>query len=495
MKPVNHIQVWTVALILVTGGCQNPKNQADPCKEAGTEHYSAVEIDNVLCGYAVDRQCLVTEKEKEILYQSGEVMLKLTILDQGVDVRINLLFRLDPKTDRWFYNKSMIDNGSARLETSTEIRGDTAYFETNQGISRKKVFLPTGTELATSTSYPYLVRDFIKAGKTDSSYRVYDFMSGAIADKQYIKKSEEDILLNDSAYNSIVVEETDNSTGVKTTIWLESATGFPLKYLVAGRNIYLADRSVVGRITKVNYDNVIFARVNKLIPEFRHLTYMNVRARIESAGEVLSVGGLNRPGQKFKGTVNDNLIDGVFELERIRYDGAGAPPFPPDFNQQPELKKYLEPERLIESNEQMIVEEARRITEGSKDSWEAATRLSKWVSENIEGAIPGGTSAINTYKTRQGECGSHSRLLAALCRAVGIPARLSIGCSYTTLYHGSSGQHAWNEVFMGEAGWIAIDATFYENDYIDAGHIRLGEALTFMPREMEILEYSMGNIK
>ena len=37
------------------------------------------------------------------------------------------------------------------------------------------------------------------------------------------------------------------------------------------------------------------------------------------------------PGQTFEGTVEENLVDGIFEIEHARYDGAGAPAFPPAF--------------------------------------------------------------------------------------------------------------------------------------------------------------------
>ncbi len=46
---------------------------------------------------------------------------------------------------------------------------------------------------------------------------------------------------------------------------------------------------------------------------------------------------------------------------------------------------------------------------------------------------------------------------------------------------------------MGDAGWIAVDATANEIDFVDAGHIRLGELSSFLPQEMEILEYRLEN--
>ena len=68
---------------------------------------------------------------------------------------------------------------------------------------------------------------------------------------------------------------------------------------------------------------------------------------------------------------------------KYNYDGKDAPPFPPDFSGDTSLKKYLEPEILIESDHPDIVVMAKSITDGAPDSWEAAVRLSKWVGKEV----------------------------------------------------------------------------------------------------------------
>jgi hypothetical protein len=61
---------------------------------------------------------------------------------------------------------------------------------------------------------------------------------------------------------------------------------------------------------------------------------------------------------------------------------------------------------------------------------------------------------------------------------------------------GLFGQHAWNEVYMGEAGWVPIDTTASESDYLDSGHIRMGEyqsvSTALNPVRFEILDYRIG---
>jgi hypothetical protein len=203
------------------------------------------------------------------------------------------------------------------------------------------------------------------------------------------------------------------------------------------------------------------------------------------------------PGQKFTGTVKDNLIEGVMEIEHPRYEGKNAPPFPPSFRHEPGLKEYLEPDRFIESNDPVLAARAREITAGARDSWQAAVRLSTWVAENIGYAIPGGGTARKTYDIRAGECGSHSMLLAAFCRAVGIPARVVFGAMHVPNFGGGFGQHAWNEIYMGQAGWIPVDSTAFETDFVDSGHIRIMEVRSvasnkFNGREIRVLEHRLA---
>jgi hypothetical protein len=58
---------------------------------------------------------------------------------------------------------------------------------------------------------------------------------------------------------------------------------------------------------------------------------------------------------------------------------------------------------------------------------------------------------------------------------------------------GKFGQHAWNEIYMGDAGWIPVDATVFETDFVDSGHLRISEwvsaSISFGPQEMKVLDH------
>ncbi|OFY66631.1 MAG: hypothetical protein A2V64_02545 [Bacteroidetes bacterium RBG_13_43_22] len=487
------IRLVPLICIILLSGLANAQN-SNPCKTGGQTCYYGVEVNGTLCGYSVETYCDSILNGKKIRYEYSDVVLKMSLLGADMDGGFRWKNVIDPVTHRAIEIQVDVINGESVVTTITKITGDTAWYSSPTSGVRKTIPVGSDVIFASQSWYPHLYNDFIKMNVAEKRYKVYDPIKGEVIEKGYIRKSEEMIVLSDSSFQTLVLEETEYPAGIKTTLWLNKADGYNVKAVVAGRrNIYFADKSVTGRITHANIDDELFARVDRKIPDIMSLSWLKVKARINSYGEELTVRDLNFPGQKFEGTVTGTLIDGIFEIEPVIYTGKNAPPFPPGFSKSPDLRKYLEPEIVIESDDPLIISEAVRITAGSKDSWEAAVRLSKWVAENIAGALPGGISAVNTLKTREAECGGHSRLLAAFCRAVGIPARLSVGCMYSTYQSGSFGQHAWTEVFMGDAGWIPVDATNNEADFIDAGHIRFGENTTFRPVSMEVLDFRSGS--
>jgi len=111
--------------------------------------------------------------------------------------------------------------------------------------------------------------------------------------------------------------------------------------------------------------------------DVKAISYMKVKATIEPTGLRATPESLNLPGRHFAGTVKDNLVEGVFEIERRRYDGASTLPFLPDFTRDEAPREYLKGDEFIQSDDAVLVAKAREITAGAGDSREAATRLSK----------------------------------------------------------------------------------------------------------------------
>ena len=453
--------------------------------------YFGVEINGVLCGYGTSDVNDIHYRGVQMRESHDTVNLLLKALGQDMDMQIISRNIFYPDNFQIAFNQTKFEYNTGNItESQTEIYEDYALRTEAPKTSADTIFDIAGVIFDNPLSAQHVINDFIKDTAKERTYRVYDYVRGYIADHIYTLVGEEEVYLAGQVYNALIINVYNTKDGTYTKTWVNKEDGMSLKFEVMNRTIFLADESVMKKIKIADLDNTMFAKVGKNIPNFMQMSYLKVSADIRTAGEEVSVESLNFPGQKFEGTVVENNIQGIFEIEPLRYNGDHAPLFPPEFEDGEFPQKYLKPEIFIESDQAEIIAEARAITAGSADSWEAAVRLSKWVGKEIHGAVPGGTTAIKTYRTREGECGSHSRLLTAFCRAVGIPSRLSIGCMYSPWYGGSFGQHAWTEVYMGkDVGWVAIDATILEYDYVDAGHIRLGEGANFHPKKMEILEY------
>ena len=139
-------------------------------------------------------------------------------------------------------------------------------------------------------------------------------------------------------------------------------------------------------------------------------------------------------------------------------------------------KAALESSHYVQSDDKDIKKTARKIVKGEKDSWRAAKKIEKFVDKYITSKNygVGYASAAEVLEMKEGDCSEHAVLTAALCRAVGIPARVSFGIVYAEAFAGAGnvfGGHAWTEVYI-NGKWIGLDATISGKGF-GAGHIQI----------------------
>jgi hypothetical protein len=152
------------------------------------------------------------------------------------------------------------------------------------------------------------------------------------------------------------------------------------------------------------------------------------------------------------------------------------------------ILEAMKPTRFLQSDDEQVIELARRAIGGTKDAAEAARKIEAFVANYIENRnlSVGYASAAEVAKSRQGDCSEFAVLTAAMCRAVGIPAQVVAGVAYVDDFMGNQGfgGHAWAQAYIG-GKWIGLDASFRgagRGGY-DAGHIALavgnGEPVDF----------------
>ncbi|MFO0906104.1 MAG: transglutaminase-like domain-containing protein [Pirellulales bacterium] len=127
---------------------------------------------------------------------------------------------------------------------------------------------------------------------------------------------------------------------------------------------------------------------------------------------------------------------------------------------------------LVQADDPAIIAFAKEAAEGETDPWKVAVALESLVrsrvkSQNLTQAL---ATASEVVRSGEGDCTEHAVLLAAVCRARGIPARVAIGLVYVPSLSGFA-YHMWNEVWINDR-WVPLDATLARGG-IGVGHVKL----------------------
>ncbi len=144
-------------------------------------------------------------------------------------------------------------------------------------------------------------------------------------------------------------------------------------------------------------------------------------------------------------------------------------------NASPPGASDLESNSLIQADDPRIVELATQVAGPESTAWKKAVVLEKWVDQSIRAKNfgQGFATAADVARSLEGDCTEHAVLLAALCRAQGIPARVVVGLVYSSSDQGFA-FHMWNEAWVHDR-WIGLDATLGQAG-IGAAHIKLAHS-------------------
>ena len=130
---------------------------------------------------------------------------------------------------------------------------------------------------------------------------------------------------------------------------------------------------------------------------------------------------------------------------------------------------------LITSEDSRVRSLAKRVTGAWPIPGPRPSAMNRWVFQNMKkkNFQVGFAAANEVARNLTGDCSEHAVLLAAMCRASGIPARVVVGLVYVDRHQGF-GYHMWDEVYINQR-WVALDPTWNETT-VDAGHIKLSES-------------------
>lgn len=163
----------------------------------------------------------------------------------------------------------------------------------------------------------------------------------------------------------------------------------------------------------------------------------------------------------------------VLTVRRETLPGEGVPVS--EVAALPALAPYRAPSLYIQSGAPEIRDlAARLVPDPGVDSQDAARLLHDWVHDHME---PADTdvrfkTSLEVLEDLRGTCSEYTVLFAALSRAAGIPARVSVGFALSAA--GELVPHIWPQVFVGR--WVEIDPSW--NAFpVEAAHVKTGQGL------------------
>jgi hypothetical protein len=420
------------------------------------------------CGYSHTK---IERRENEFnIIEDIELNLSVMGVPQHITVRINAVTGRDMRVKVFSFR---LASGIVKFIAYGSIDNHTLRITVTSGGKEKEHTLTLDEIPVPSFAVKYyLLNKGIKKGATYTR-AVFDPMTMSTRKLMLTVEGEETVSIGSKKYACFRIRQRFN--GVHSLLWIsdegetireESPMGFVLRKESPhdAVNSFWGDRPDVVTATAVPVDT-------RLSTE--HLHFLKVKL------DNVSLDGFDVDGgrQQLSGT---NIIT-------INREDLGAH----DTYRLPCREKrysaYLESSSLVQSDDPSIRTLVNFITKNTTDARTAVSRINHWVYENITKkptmSIP---SATEVLKTRQGDCNEHAVLMAALCRAAGIPSRLCAGIVYM---NGKFFYHAWVETYLSR--WVTADPTL-DQFPADVSHIRFIEG--DIERQIQVLTL-VGNLR
>jgi len=149
--------------------------------------------------------------------------------------------------------------------------------------------------------------------------------------------------------------------------------------------------------------------------------------------------------------------------QRFTVDPAKVLPYN---TSDPEYRKYTTASTNIALTPEMK-KKAREIVGAETNPYLQAQKIYRYVSDTLPYShaphmqleATGKPRSVYVLETGIGDCGAQSQYFAALCRSIGIPARVPSGYQ---MILGPTGTHVWAEYYVEGYGWIPADVTVAE---------------------------------
>lgn len=474
---------WLVLLMVLILEVRMPNRPQAALTEGDTEfriiqnaqrEWKEIFLKERKVGYTVN---LIQPLEAGYFIQE-EILMRLNLMGLGS----NLHTLTQCRADKNFLLESFlftVRSGVVQVTLSGKREGDLLILESGKGKEKK-------TQTLKLTRVPMLgagISHFFKSRKLTigDTFSVPVFDPSTMAQREMIIRvsASEPLKINRMAYDAFRLET--EFLGRNFTIWIgEDGSVLKEEGFMGLTTIKSSAAKAPENLDEAGgadlYD-ISAVKPDRTLPEPNRLGVLKVRISGLEKNAHLDQAVLNGLRQEYR----DRQL--TIRKEKIPSSAGYSLPY----QDNGRMKDFVKPEWNIECDEEEIRSKAMEASKGRGDPLSAARNLMQWVYENLEKkpvlSLP---SALETLRTKIGDCNEHATLLTALLRAVGIPSRLCIGLAYS---RDRFFYHAWTEAYLGE--WVSMDATLNQMP-VDPAHIKLIEGN--LEKQVEIAAL-IGQIK
>jgi hypothetical protein len=435
------------------------------------ETWDAYSIQGQRVGYACNRIAEVSEGSQSLRLYSSHSLLALRRAGQSTVQRMSIESWERPGGELVRFATSMTA-GSGEVRTVGQVHGDRLKIETTTLGKSQQQSMPWDASYGGFFAADQSLRKSpLKPGEKRTVSALLPLFN-IVAEHQLAALDYEAVTLPGGEQKLLKVQSKImiGKQAIESALWIDDQ-GETLKSLVLGID-QLAVRTTREQAL-LNLDggefDLMLASIVKLKEPLKNpLTTRRViyRAKIKSGNiENIFATGLSQQVQPMGEREARITVRAIRPDIPVKLNQKIAPPTPAD----------SAPNNMIQSDDPLIIAMAKAAAPDESDPWRLACQLERFVDDTIHSKnfSQAFATAAEVAKSREGDCTEHAVLLAALCRARKIPARVAFGLVYYPPQQGFA-YHMWNEVWIDDR-WVPLDGTLGLGG-IGADHIKLADS-------------------
>lgn len=422
--------------------------------------WQALLFDGVKVGYA-----MYERSESAGVVRSREVMA-LEIRRSGESVRLDseTVYEESSAGQPLGFNASMRAS-TMQMQVEGTVRDGTAHVQISNAGQVRQLEVPMGTALLSEGQRQKLVRSGLKAGET-ISFTMFEPLSQEMLEVHTRVIGPSTVEVYDHYMDLIEVEQTLMYPGNPLTARM---------FVDAQFRPYRASMDMLGmKIEQVSCDRSCALQESQPLDYLRQLLLKSpapLDRSLDRNGVRYTLVHRNGKPLELPATGEQRVHStaaGQVQLDVCATCGTSA-------DSEEERQRSLAATVWMQSDHPELVDMAASALGDLGDPAGQMSALEAFVRSHIrtKDLSVGYASALETARTRTGDCTEHALLLTALARASGIPARVVTGFAYVERFGGQQRvfvPHAWTQAWV-DGRWRSYDAAL---GGFGAGHIALG---------------------